>query len=692
MARRDPRLASFLAFALAASSWLLVGAAEAPALPKDIAPLSPDLAKKIEQLKQAAENYRGLPYKQPVACGSLERETLRKKMLEAVQEELPSEKMAALEAGLKAFGFIPREMVLAKYLPELLTSQVGGFYDPKRKYLVILQDSKGGPGKAAEDQMLPGLTAKVEEIALVHELTHAIQDQHFDLEKFEITEPLSDEGAARTALIEGDATLAMYDFGTGMRLENFPGMDKIMGQFFKDPKQLTAMMPDMPGSKELADAPAWFRDNLLFSYLEGFSFCVAVRKAGGQKLLDYAFSKDPPRSTEQIIHPEKWLAKRDDPVVITWPDLTQDLPAHKKLCEGQLGELNIKVLLRENLKNGEKAAAAGWGGDRFAVYGKDQNTVLLWITEWDSTQAAKEFKEAAAALGPDWSIAAPAPSRVVLIRGQLDAAPLAAVHAKLAAAKAQVPANKNIDFAALGITPAGKGEGGGLLGALEGVLEGKEELDFAKLLNDPEIQKAAAKMLQQVDQDNPGGLDLGKAAADPQKLMETLLTKKQPPGKLSADGRTYTNEKLGLKVGLPPSLKDWKMEAQSAGPVAVLITSPQSAVQVSVALQPMPFTLPIESMGPMLEMGQQMALKNYKKLSGAVIQTSGHKGFELQCEGDIEGQRERSTMRFYSANGALLVLSAMAQPEDWDRNEKAIGEALGSFSFIEAQPEPAKEK
>jgi len=251
--------------------------------------------------------------------------------------------------------------------------------------------------------VLDSSSSTMQQVALVHELAHALADQHFNLEKFDLGEPLSDEGAARTALVEGDATLAMYDFAIGMRLENFPGMDKVMGQLFKDPQQLMAMLPDMPGTKELADAPAWFRDNLLFSYLQGFSFCVSVRKAGGQRLLDYAFSKDPPRSTEQIIHPEKWLAKRDDPIAIAWPDLAQELPAHKKLCEGQLGELNIKIILREKLKNEEQAAtaAAGWGGDRFAVYAKDQNAVLLWITEWDSIQDSKEFKEAAAVLGPD---------------------------------------------------------------------------------------------------------------------------------------------------------------------------------------------------------------------------------------------------------------------------------------------------
>jgi len=690
MARKVSYTAPILAFGLVASTWFLVRAAEAPALPKDIAPLAPELAKKIEELKRAAEDYRGLPFKEPVPCGSFEREVLKKKMLEAIQEELPPQKMAGLEAGLKAFGLIPQDMVLSKYLPDLLASQVGGFYDPKRKYLAILNGAGGMLGQAAKDQLPPGMGDRMDEVALVHELTHAIQDQHFDLEKFEAGEPLSDQGAARTALIEGDATLVMYDFFSKMRLESLPGVDTLMNQLFKDPKQILSMLPDMPGSKELAAAPAWLRDNLLFSYLQGFSFCISVRKVGGQKLLDYAFSKDPPRSTEQILHPEKWHTQRDDPTVIAWPDLSLELPGYKKLCEGTLGEQSIKILLREGLKDKELPAtsAAGWGGDRFAVYAKDQNSILLWITEWDSTQASRAFKDAATALAPGWNIASPSPTRVVVIRGRLEPEELARVGAKLAEAKAQAPENKNIDLAALGIA-RGENQGGGMLKALEGILEGKEELDFAKLLNDPDIQKAAAQIATQLGDDKAGGQDAGQAQVNPQKLLE-MFSQKQPPGQLSADGLSYTNEKLGFKMAIPAAQKDWRIEPKPPAPVSVLISSPGNSVQVSVVSQPLPIALPIENMGPMLEMGQKMAMQNYKKLSQSVIQTSGRKGLELQCEGDNAGQHLRSTGRFYIVNGSMIALSAVTSPEDWAKNEKAINEVLGGFSFIEAKDEQAK--
>ena len=168
--------------------------------------------------------------------------------------------------------------------------------------------------------------------------------------------------------------------------------------------------------------------------------------------MDHAFTKDPPRSTEQILHPEKWHARRDDPVPIAWPDLSGELPGYKKISEGQLGELSIKILLNEQLKNEDAAAvsAAGWGGDRFAVYEKDTNRVLVWITEWDNEKDRDEFKEAAKALGDDWMIEPSAPRRAGLVRGKLKISELGALKLKLAGVKTGVPENKAIDFAGLG--------------------------------------------------------------------------------------------------------------------------------------------------------------------------------------------------------------------------------------------------
>src|SRR6266404_5296155 len=115
-----------------ATAW--AGEPAEPELPKDVNALPADLATRMKGLIKQAEKYRGLNCKHAVPCGSVGVEGLRKKMLLAFDEELPATKINPLEASLKSFGFIPESMNLSKYYPELLTSQVGGFYDPRRKY------------------------------------------------------------------------------------------------------------------------------------------------------------------------------------------------------------------------------------------------------------------------------------------------------------------------------------------------------------------------------------------------------------------------------------------------------------------------------------------------------------------------------------------------------------------------------
>jgi hypothetical protein len=177
--------------------------------------------------------------------------------------------------------------------------------------------------------------------------------------------------------------------------------------------------PGVPGTAELATAPAWFQDTLLFSYFQGFQFCLSVRQKGGQALLDKAFSTDPPRSSEQILHPEKWHTKRDDPVAVAWPDLP--LPGWQKVAEGQLGELSVRTLVRDVAKQDQDRAtkaAAGWGGDRFTVYEKEGRRLLVWISEWDTEADARELQGAIQGLGKGWE-AQRSGKRVVATRGEV---------------------------------------------------------------------------------------------------------------------------------------------------------------------------------------------------------------------------------------------------------------------------------
>jgi hypothetical protein len=412
----------------------------APALPPGVSPLPEALESRVEALLDQAEKYRGLEAKEPVPSGTVDDPALRKKMVESFQKDLPPERLRPVEIALKAFGLVPERLELAKFFPELLTSQVAGFYDPERHYLALVQRNDRD-GEIVPSTDLPAdMTKKADEAVLVHELTHALQDQHFHLETFASGQPLDDADVAKVALIEGDATLVMMDFFAEMSLASLPGIEETLGSFLSDPRKLLESTPGVPGAAELASAPAWFQDTLLFSYFEGFQFSLSARRKGGQALLDHAFTKDPPRSSEQILHPEKWHTKRDDPVILPWPDLSRVLPGWTKATEAQLGELTIRTLLRGALKKDERAAqaAAGWGGDRFGVYEKGSERLLAWVTEWDTEADAREFQAAAKDLGRGWAVQR-AGQRVVVIRGTLKKPERAALQAALASIRAERP-------------------------------------------------------------------------------------------------------------------------------------------------------------------------------------------------------------------------------------------------------------
>src|SRR5262249_29844864 len=157
------------------------------------------------------------------------------------------------------------------------------FYDSERKYLAMV-DHPGQNGTAALVQVFGAeMARRAQEGIFVHELTHAIDDQHFDIGKTAKGNLLVDGKAAYLGLVEGEATLTMFDYMLGKRIETVPGFVGMMGEMAKDSGRLATLFPDLPGNAGLADAPAWFRDRLLFSYLQGFAFCLDVERVGGQK-------------------------------------------------------------------------------------------------------------------------------------------------------------------------------------------------------------------------------------------------------------------------------------------------------------------------------------------------------------------------------------------------------------------------
>ncbi|MFN8521854.1 MAG: hypothetical protein U0821_01975 [Chloroflexota bacterium] len=222
-------------------------------------------------------------------------------------------------------------------------------------------------------------------LVVAHELTHALQDQYFDLRRFRAPQLVDgDRRAAARALIEGDATLTMVRWGM---LHMTPSDKFSLGSREK------------PGVAAWASAPTALRTTLEFPYREGLDFVRGLHRTGGFQAVDRAYF-DPPTSTEQILHPVKYTT-REAPVAVILPPISAALGSlWRPLGPDTMGELVIRTILREHLAvDWADAAAAGWGGDQAAAFeDAGGRGVLAWRSTWDSDPDAAEFFNAIADL------------------------------------------------------------------------------------------------------------------------------------------------------------------------------------------------------------------------------------------------------------------------------------------------------
>jgi hypothetical protein len=612
-----------------------VRAQEAPAssLPAGVTPLPAASAKHLDDLLHEAEKYRGLKAKRAVPSGSLSPKSLKKRVTGSMEKDYRPEELKAMEVSLKAFGLIPETLDLRRYIPELLGSQVAGFYDPDRKYLALVNQPESPAGKPKPKVNL--------DMILVHELTHGLQDQNFDLHRFEGGDPMADAGSAGQALVEGDASLTMMDFSAQTHLEAMPGVGAWMEKMMRDPGKLMAASPDFPGAREMSAAPAWFRDTLLFSYLQGAAFCMEVRQRGGQKLLDYAFTTDPPRSTEQILHPEKWYGRRDDPVVLQLPDLAKALPDHRKAAEGEMGELGVRILLRGGIKDRDRAdaAAAGWGGDRFAVYEREGGRLIVWITEWDTDADAGEFRSALGGLS-GWRVEPAGPTRVLAVRGNLPDGLWAGARAPLGAAAAERLPARDIDLKAVGAAP----------------MEWSKA-DMEGLLKNPTFQEGLKK------------------ARD----------RELPAGELSADDRIYTNPALSFSIRVPESLQGWKVDAKPSSQKQTLVTiaSPDLRVHLAVTYMELPPGMPADGAGGLLEMAVQAMVAGYSRVRQERVERGGLTFEDTWFTAEIKGNKVEGLFRYLARGSRAFLMIGAGQVEPWARQQAAALQILDTFTLLD---------
>jgi hypothetical protein len=307
---------------------------------------------------------------------------------------------------LKAFRLAPLDMDLKATMTALLTEEVGGFYNPKDKAMVLIREGGDEPKKKKGlfDRLFGGGEEEFDKdgtkITLAHEMTHALQDQHFDLQALDrAVEHDDDMALALTSLVEGEATLVMFaemlrgDGEPKDALKFPPGrMDTAFGL-------LRAALPFASGPT-FKKSPLLLRESLIFPYHKGTVFVLHLTNHSEWKLIDDAF-RTPPVSTEQILHPEKFYekGKLDEPMVIELPSLDAALGKEwKPVSSNVLGEFQTTILLADvpgASTAKAQTAAAGWDGDQFAVLENDRKQLgLVWISTWDSEKDAEEFAAA----------------------------------------------------------------------------------------------------------------------------------------------------------------------------------------------------------------------------------------------------------------------------------------------------------
>lgn len=413
---RDP-LPRRLGLALAAG--MLAAAAFCQTQPPGPAPASaPASRPSVEQWRQMAvevqaevEKLRGWKFKAPVKIDVYGPAQLRAYIERRLFDEMyGGGRLERTEAFLRTVGLIPPACNLRQTTLDVLLNQVGGFYDPQTRTFHMLQRDAVDYGPLLNRTLI------------AHELTHALDDQYVDLHPLAFDPSLSEDAAIATgSVIEGSATALMTRY-----------MMREMESGRYDAAQLAEVAArEIERAEPLRRAPPYF-SALMAQYVCGMYFVFrgdlsALGGQAGEAENVLAALRDPPRSSEQILHPEKyWRAGlRDEPVLVDDAQVVAllETPGRKVLHINTVGELLCALLATDEGRELNMTAAgspaywtngsaSGWGGDRFFLLGElpaDRSadsrsadrgggtlpgeTKGLWITAWDTPEDCDEFVE-----------------------------------------------------------------------------------------------------------------------------------------------------------------------------------------------------------------------------------------------------------------------------------------------------------
>jgi len=356
-----------------------------------------ELFRSVDSILQFDSKVTGLPILHSVKRRLVTREEVEKYLTKQLHNSRDARELERSQLVLKKFGMLDRNFELEPFLVKLLREQIAGYYNDKTKTVNLLD-------WIPPDEQKP---------VLAHELTHALQDQHVHLAKWDRAGNLSiaknvqqdnqhiatdEQDTARDAVVEGQAMAVFIDYAlapTGKNLLSAPGLAD----------RFSHAMSDTSGSPTLASAPLVLRQSLLFPYADGLDFVRAVLAARGRQAAFVGMLDHPPSSTYEIMTPRVYLDGGSVPL-LHMPDIHPLIDAdYRPYDVGVMGELDVEMMadVFGGAAEGEALAPAWRGGIYYAAQSKTAKTsaekdalgslALLYLSRWATPAAAREFAD-----------------------------------------------------------------------------------------------------------------------------------------------------------------------------------------------------------------------------------------------------------------------------------------------------------
>ncbi len=330
-------------------------------------------ADQIRKVTDEIARITGLEVKRAVPSETITREAWKKWVDDEIRRTVKPEEIRADETTLRLLGLIPQDFDLRKATVDLLGEQAAALYDHRRRKMLFVEGGAAG---------------FMQEAVLVHELSHAVADQHFDMRHFLDKGAKTDESqTARLAVVEGQAMWIMLEsqvqrMGGGSLATNRTALDLMlpaMGQLAAESYPV------------FAHAPLYLRETLVFPYTAGLLFQQAAVERFGKQAFSEVL-RHPPNTTSEVLHPGRWPAA----AVAAAPALpaVENPKSMKKISSGTLGELDLRILLKQYASEKEADQVAPlWRAGAFELLEnrKNRHPTVRWAVALESPEAAQRF-------------------------------------------------------------------------------------------------------------------------------------------------------------------------------------------------------------------------------------------------------------------------------------------------------------